>query len=66
MRAFLLFRLACASQDAVVIISGAFGLFRREAVIAVGGYDRNAIGEDMDLDDSPATAFPRASRAGAD
>lgn len=49
LRAFLLFRLACASQNAVVIISGAFGLFRREAVIAVGGYDRQAIGEDMDL-----------------
>ena len=49
MRAFLLFRLACASQNAVVLISGAFGLFRRDAVIAVGGYDRTAIGEDMDL-----------------
>jgi cellulose synthase/poly-beta-1,6-N-acetylglucosamine synthase-like glycosyltransferase len=49
MRAFLLFRLACASQNAVVIISGAFGLFRRDAVIAVGGYDGTAIGEDMDL-----------------
>jgi cellulose synthase/poly-beta-1,6-N-acetylglucosamine synthase-like glycosyltransferase len=49
MRAFLLFRLACASINGVVIISGAFGLFRRQAVIAVGGYDRTAIGEDMDL-----------------
>src|SRR5262249_42372011 len=49
MRAFLLFRLACASYNAVPIISGAFGLFRREALIAVGGYDRTAIGEDMDL-----------------
>jgi cellulose synthase/poly-beta-1,6-N-acetylglucosamine synthase-like glycosyltransferase len=49
MRGFLLFRLACASQNAVVLISGAFGLFRRDAVIAVGGYDRSAIGEDMDL-----------------
>jgi cellulose synthase/poly-beta-1,6-N-acetylglucosamine synthase-like glycosyltransferase len=49
MRAFLLFRLACAAKDAVVIISGAFGLFRRDAVIAVGGFDRTAIGEDMDL-----------------
>jgi cellulose synthase/poly-beta-1,6-N-acetylglucosamine synthase-like glycosyltransferase len=49
MRAFLLFRLACASQNAVVLISGAFGLFRRDAVIAVGGYDQTAIGEDMDL-----------------
>jgi cellulose synthase/poly-beta-1,6-N-acetylglucosamine synthase-like glycosyltransferase len=49
MRSFLLFRLACASQNAAVIISGAFGLFRRDALIAVGGYDRTAVGEDMDL-----------------
>ena len=49
MRAFLLFRLTCASLNAVVLISGAFGLFRRDAVIAVGGYDPTAIGEDMDL-----------------
>jgi len=49
MRAFLLFRLACAAANGVVLISGAFGLFRRDAVMAVGGYDRAAIGEDMDL-----------------
>jgi len=48
-RAFLLARQVSASQNALVLISGAFGLFRRDAVIAVGGYDRNAIGEDMDL-----------------
>jgi cellulose synthase/poly-beta-1,6-N-acetylglucosamine synthase-like glycosyltransferase len=49
MRAFLLFRLACAARNGVVLISGAFGLFRRDAVIAVGGFDKTAIGEDMDL-----------------
>jgi cellulose synthase/poly-beta-1,6-N-acetylglucosamine synthase-like glycosyltransferase len=49
MRSFLLFRMFCASQNAVVIVSGAFGLFLREAVIAVGGFDKTAIGEDMDL-----------------
>jgi cellulose synthase/poly-beta-1,6-N-acetylglucosamine synthase-like glycosyltransferase len=49
MRSFILFRLACASQNALVLISGAFGLFRRDAIIAVGGYDRTAIGEDIDL-----------------
>ena len=49
MRSFLLFRLACAAHNAVVIISGAFGLFRRDAVIEVGGYSGDAIGEDMDL-----------------
>lgn len=49
MRSFLLFRIACGSVNALTIISGAFGLFRRDAMIAVGGYDRSAIGEDMDL-----------------
>ena len=32
-----------------LIISGAFGLFRREAVIAVGGYLHDTVGEDMEL-----------------
>jgi cellulose synthase/poly-beta-1,6-N-acetylglucosamine synthase-like glycosyltransferase len=49
MRSFLLFRVACASGNGVTLISGAFGLFRRDAVIDVGGYDHTAIGEDMDL-----------------
>ena len=49
MRAFMLFRVACASVNGLLILSGAFGLFRRDAVIAVGGFDRAAIGEDMDL-----------------
>jgi cellulose synthase/poly-beta-1,6-N-acetylglucosamine synthase-like glycosyltransferase len=49
MRAFRLFRAACASFNGLLILSGAFALFRRDAVIAVGGYDATAIGEDMDL-----------------
>ena len=49
MRSFLIFRIACASGNGVAIISGAFGLFRRSAVIEVGGYDTSSIGEDMDL-----------------
>jgi cellulose synthase/poly-beta-1,6-N-acetylglucosamine synthase-like glycosyltransferase len=49
MRSFLLFRIASAAQGGLTIISGAFGLFRRDAVIEVGGYDHTAIGEDMDL-----------------
>ena len=48
-RAFLLFRLACAACNGVVIISGAFGMFRRDALVAIGGFDGTAIGEDMDL-----------------
>lgn len=49
MRSFLMFRLASASRNAVSLISGAFGLFRRDALLAVGGFDPKAIGEDMDL-----------------
>jgi cellulose synthase/poly-beta-1,6-N-acetylglucosamine synthase-like glycosyltransferase len=49
MRAFFMFRVACAATNSLLILSGAFGLFRRDAVIAVGGYDATAIGEDMDL-----------------
>ena len=49
MRSFLLFRLTCAARNGVVLISGAFGMFQRSAVIAVGGYDHTAIGEDLDL-----------------
>jgi len=49
MRSFLLFRVACAVGNGATLISGAFGLFRRDAVIDVGGYDHTAIGEDMDL-----------------
>ena len=49
MRAFLLFRTATAVSNSLLILSGAFGLFRRDIVIAVGGFDRTAIGEDFDL-----------------
>ena len=49
MRSFLLFRVATASRNAVTIISGAYGMIRRDAVIEVGGYSPTAIGEDMDL-----------------
>jgi len=49
MRSFLLYRVAVASPNALTIVSGAFGLFQRDALIAVGGYDLRAIGEDLDL-----------------
>jgi cellulose synthase/poly-beta-1,6-N-acetylglucosamine synthase-like glycosyltransferase len=33
----------------MLIISGAFGLFRKETVVMAGGYRPNTIGEDMEL-----------------
>ncbi len=49
LRAFLLGRTGWSKLGALLIISGAFGVFRRDIVIAIGGYDLSSIGEDADL-----------------
>jgi cellulose synthase/poly-beta-1,6-N-acetylglucosamine synthase-like glycosyltransferase len=49
LRAFLFGRLGWSPLNALLVISGAFGLFYKERVIAVGGYRSGTVGEDMDL-----------------
>jgi cellulose synthase/poly-beta-1,6-N-acetylglucosamine synthase-like glycosyltransferase len=49
LRAFQLARLAWSRIDALAIISGAFGLFRRDVVMSAGGYRRETVGEDIEL-----------------
>lgn len=49
MRAFLFGRMGWASIDGLLIISGAFAVFDREAVIEVGGYKVDSIGEDVEI-----------------
>src|SRR5712664_2634611 len=49
LRAFLIGREAWARGNMLMIISGAFGLFRTDLVRAIGGYRSRAIGEDFDL-----------------
>lgn len=49
LRAFLFGRLGWSPLNALLIISGAFGVFNKEKVIDVGGYLTNTIGEDMEL-----------------
>jgi cellulose synthase/poly-beta-1,6-N-acetylglucosamine synthase-like glycosyltransferase len=49
LRAFLMARLAWSRMESLTIISGAFGLFRRQAVLDVGGYSHGTVGEDMEL-----------------
>ena len=49
LRAFLIGREAWAQGNMMLIISGAFGLFRTDLVRAIGGYRATAIGEDFDL-----------------
>jgi cellulose synthase/poly-beta-1,6-N-acetylglucosamine synthase-like glycosyltransferase len=49
LRAFLIGREAWAQGNMLMIISGAFGVFRTDLVRAVEGYRPSAIGEDFDL-----------------
>lgn len=49
LRAFLMGRIAFSRFNMVLIISGAFSVFSKKHVVAVGGYSVNIIGEDMEL-----------------
>ena len=49
LRAFLTGRLGFDVMGMLLIISGAFGAFQKAALIEVGGYTRNCVGEDMEL-----------------
>lgn len=48
-RAFLLGRMAWSRLNGLLLISGAFGMFKREIAIKAGGYDHRTVGEDMEL-----------------
>lgn len=49
LRAFLFGRIGWNLLGGNLIISGAFGVFKKEAVVAVGGYSPHTVGEDMEL-----------------
>jgi len=49
LRAFLFGRLGWSALNGMLIISGAFGIFRKDAVVLAGGYRTDTIGEDMEL-----------------
>jgi cellulose synthase/poly-beta-1,6-N-acetylglucosamine synthase-like glycosyltransferase len=49
LRAFLMGRTGWSRLGALTIISGAFGMFRRDVVVDVGGLDPTNLGEDFDL-----------------
>lgn len=48
-RAFLGGRVGLSMLKSILIVSGAFGLFRKDVAIQCGGYRADTIGEDMDL-----------------
>jgi cellulose synthase/poly-beta-1,6-N-acetylglucosamine synthase-like glycosyltransferase len=49
LRSFLLGRTGWADAHALLIISGAFGLFRRDLLVEIGGLDRLSLAEDAEL-----------------
>ena len=48
-RGFFGTRTGWSAINALLIVSGAFGLFRRDMVIAAGGYRTGIVGEDLEL-----------------
>lgn len=49
LRAFLFGRLGWSVLDGLLVISGAFGVFRKDTVLDVGGFRTDTVGEDMEL-----------------
>lgn len=49
LRAFLVGRLGWSAINSLLIISGAFGVFKKEVVIEEGGFRTDTVGEDMEL-----------------
>lgn len=49
LRVFLVSRVAWNNINTNIIISGAFGIFKKSKVIEVGGYRTDTVGEDMEL-----------------
>jgi len=49
LRAFVASRLGLSAMNNLLLLSGVFSLFRKDAVIEVGGYRRDVVTEDMEL-----------------
>lgn len=48
-RAFLIGRMGWGEINGLMLVSGAFGMYPRNRLIDVGGYNANTVGEDFDL-----------------
>ncbi len=49
MRAFLIGRMGWGEVNGLMLVSGAFGMYPRNRLLEVGGYDTKTVGEDFDL-----------------
>jgi len=48
-RAFLFGRVGLNELNSILILSGAFSLFRKDVIVDIGGYQKESISEDMEL-----------------
>ena len=48
-RSFMTGRIGWSILNSLLVISGAFGAFRKEAVVQAGGFSTGTLGEDMDM-----------------
>jgi cellulose synthase/poly-beta-1,6-N-acetylglucosamine synthase-like glycosyltransferase len=49
LRAFLFGRVAWGELKTLMIVSGAFGVFRKDVLVDIGGFRHETVGEDMDV-----------------
>jgi len=49
LRAFLTGRVGWSALRSLLIISGAFGIYKKKEVVEIGGYARNTVTEDLEL-----------------
>ena len=49
LRGFYATRIAWSEMNGLLIISGAFGVFRRDLLVALGGFSKATLGEDMEM-----------------
>lgn len=49
LRAFLAGRVAMSSMNCLLIVSGAFGMFRGRPIVEAGGFRTDTVGEDMEI-----------------
>ena len=49
LRGFLFGRMGWSELQSLMIVSGAFGIFRKDALVEIGGFRHDTVGEDMDV-----------------
>jgi cellulose synthase/poly-beta-1,6-N-acetylglucosamine synthase-like glycosyltransferase len=49
LRGFFATRIAWSEMNGLLIISGAFGVFRRDLLVQLGGFSKATLGEDMEM-----------------